>query len=132
MRSVQPRCIHAIHSEFLPPAGFVVPLFLVCMFELNYEVHKERSANFFGCITFDDGRRSKSSFTSQLVRYSIWMTSFVLVILSVIGAAAFIVKPSDYVRSSRFTNGGLQNPDGDGDGTASLSGEGISPRGSVP
>ncbi|CAE7224333.1 unnamed protein product, partial [Symbiodinium sp. KB8] len=104
----------AVHS-------FVVPLFLVCMFELNYEVHKERSANFFGCITFDDGRRSKSSFTSQLVRYSIWMTSFVLVILSVIGAAAFIVKPSDYVRSSRFTNGGLQNPDGDGDGTASLS-----------
>ena len=28
--------------------SFVIPLFLVTQFELNYEVHKRRSANFFG------------------------------------------------------------------------------------
>jgi hypothetical protein len=28
--------------------SFIIPLFLVTEFELNYEVHKRRSANFFG------------------------------------------------------------------------------------
>jgi hypothetical protein len=37
-------------------ASFIIPLFLVTLFELNYTVHKRRSANFF-CITFDQGHR---------------------------------------------------------------------------
>ena len=40
--------------------SFVIPLFLVAEFELNYEVHKRRSANFFGCIKFDQGHRTST------------------------------------------------------------------------
>ena len=35
-------------------AAFIVPLYLMCQFELNYMVHKRRSANFM-CFTFDVG-----------------------------------------------------------------------------
>ncbi len=126
-------------------AGFLIPLFLVTMFELNYEVHKvcfgsrhgfggcfqlphppqERSANFFGCITFDDGKRAKNTFTSQFIRYSIWLLSFALVILGIIGAAKFIVTPADYVETSRYSNGALERADADGSGVSSLTGTSV-------
>ena len=42
--------------------AFIVPLFLVAEFELNYEVHKRRSANFLlGLFTFDQGHRRQRS-----------------------------------------------------------------------
>jgi hypothetical protein len=50
--------VWAVAPGFVVPLGmlklrcatqsFVIPLFLVTQFELNYEVHKRRSANFFG------------------------------------------------------------------------------------
>ena len=83
---------------------------------------QERSANFFGCITFDDGKRAKNTFTSQFIRYSIWLLSFALVILGIIGAAKFIVTPASYVETSRYTNGSLERANVNNNGISSLTG----------
>lgn len=101
--------------------SFIVPLFLVTMFEVNYEVHKQRSANFFGCITFDQGRRLKFSFASNLVRYSTWLFAFALTIVSIIGSAEYIVFPLHYTKATRFVSGVFVVPDDDQDGIVTLS-----------
>ena len=75
-------------------------MFLLAQFELNYEVHKKRSANFFGCITFDEGHRKKhSGCCSTFVRYSIWVLCFFLIMLSIVVNAKYIAEPSEVKRA---------------------------------
>ena len=74
--------------------SFVIPLFLVTEFELNYEVHKRRSANFFGCITFDQGHRTSTGFFGKLVRYSVWVLALVVLLVQIVVNAPDMTNPS--------------------------------------
>ena len=68
--------------------AFIVPLFLVAQFELNYEVHKRRSANFCcNLLQFDRGRALGARGTgcggglAALLRYALWLLALAILIL---------------------------------------------------
>lgn len=85
--------------------SFVIPMLLVAMFELNYEVHKRRSANFFfGCIAFDQGHRTSTGLCGALVRYSLWLVALgVLLIQLVVNAGAMAEPAAAMPRYARWT-----------------------------
>lgn len=86
-------------------AAFVVPLMLIVSFELSYLVHKRRSANFFCCITFDEGHRRKDGLCQQMIRYSVWLGSFLIFLVSTIADARFILAPATIpTETARLTN----------------------------
>ena len=98
------------------PAAFSVPLQLLTCFELAYVVRKKRSSNFF-CMTFDQGHRKKEGNCSSGIRYSVWVAAFLLVFVSTIGNAQYILAPSAaaFTGTARFSVKSL-TPDRFGDG----------------
>ena len=53
---------------------FIVPLFIIILFDIVYLLHKSRSVNFC-CLSFDAGHRNLS-FRSSLMRFAIWIVAF--------------------------------------------------------
>ncbi|KAA0152300.1 hypothetical protein FNF28_07052 [Cafeteria roenbergensis] len=82
-----------------------VPLQLLAGFELAYVIRKKRSSNFC-CMTFDQGHRKKEGACSSLLRYSVWFLAFVLVFVSTVANAEYILDPSSeaYTHTSRFSS----------------------------
>jgi hypothetical protein len=102
----------AVHS-------FIIPLFLVTLFELNYTVHKRRSSNFF-CIVFDQGHRAAASALSHLLRYSMWLVALAVLLLQVVCNSTYTSDPLRAPHTARFTFKGLGlGPGVDGGGTGS-------------
>jgi hypothetical protein len=99
----------SIGSEKLRAAvqSFVIPLFLVTLFELNYEIHKRRSVNFFGCIKFDSGHRTSTGFFGNLVRFSIWLIAMAVMLIQVVVNAPYITNPLLFPETTRFTSKGI-------------------------
>ena len=87
--------------------AFVIPLFLVTQFELNYAVHKRRSSNFFGCLFFDQGRRRAAGLLSLLVRHSIWLVALALLLVQVVLNAPYMADPAHAPSTKRFTFKGV-------------------------
>lgn len=85
---------------------FIVPLFVTTLFELNYEVHKRRSANFCGCISFDRGHR-RAGMCGQLVRYSAWFVALALLLLDIVVSAPYMTNPLRHEETLRYTNKSL-------------------------
>eukprot|EP01138_Halocafeteria_seosinensis_P004476 gb/GECG01004579.1/.p1 GENE.gb/GECG01004579.1/~~gb/GECG01004579.1/.p1 ORF type:complete len:443 (+),score=23.90 gb/GECG01004579.1/:1-1329(+) len=112
--AVEPERPEALLQIRFAVASFIAPMLIITQFELNYEVHKARSANFFCCITFDQGHRKKYGFASQVSRYSIWVTALFLAIVSIIASATHISDVDRFTETYRFTNKKLQIP-GSGD-----------------
>ena len=72
--------------------AFVIPLFLVILFELNYTVHKKRSSNFF-LIKFDQGRRRSTSLVSFILRNSIWGLALSVLLAQIVLNSPYIADP---------------------------------------
>ena len=95
--------------------AFIVPLFLVAEFELNYEVHKRRSANFCcNLLQFDRGRfrgaggRGWEGVVAAVLRYALWVFALVILLLSLEANAPAMVEPSVAMPlTTRFVSGGL-------------------------
>jgi hypothetical protein len=110
--------LYAVHV--LAPAGdraaldaFIPSLFIVAGFELNYEVHKRRSANFCcNLIKFDQGRRRGRSWRATFFRYATWMFALALLICLIEANAAYMVAPATMAETTRFTRGGLASISG--------------------
>lgn len=85
--------------------AFIIPLFLVTMFEINYTVHKKRGVNFF-CIAFDQGHRA-TGFVRALIRYSMWLIALAILLLQICVDSSYTAVPSAAPRTSRFTYKGF-------------------------
>ena len=85
--------------------AFIIPLLLVCEFELNYEVHKRRSANFlFGLIAFDQGHRTTTGLLGALVRYSVWLIALAVLLIQIVVNAPSMSDPAGHMAGyTRFT-----------------------------
>lgn len=95
--------------------AFEVPLAILALWELNYGVRKRRSANFC-CLRFDLGHRSRSSFLSHVMRYSMWLMALAILIFELVLNANYSASPAEAPISSRFTFKGIpfdiyQKPD---------------------
>ena len=97
--------------------SFVIPLFLVGLFELTYAVHKRRSANLFcGCIRFDEGHRTSTGFFGNLVRRSLWLAAIIALFVQILVNAPEMADPlSTMGATTRFTSKslGIGRTDGD-------------------
>eukprot|EP00968_Pinguiococcus_pyrenoidosus_P015325 scaffold1409_cov245-Pinguiococcus_pyrenoidosus.AAC.9 len=63
--------------------AFIIPLLLVYVFELAYQVHKHRSVKFCG-ITFDEGHRKSFGLKSFLVRRSTQFIATAIVAMNIL------------------------------------------------
>jgi len=96
---------------------FIVPALIALQWEMAYEVHKRRSANFCaGCIRFDQGHRTAGA-VGVVARLGMWLLAAVLLLFSILINAPLMAAPADMVLTTRFTSGrlGLDNlaPAGD-------------------
>jgi hypothetical protein len=84
-------------------SSFVIPIFLVTLFELNYTVHKKRSSNFCcNLLRFDQGHRRSSSFLSHLVRHSMWLVGLAVLLLQIVTNSTYTAAPALAPRTARF------------------------------
>jgi len=89
--------------------AFIIPLWLVSLFEITYTVHKRRSANFlFGLFTFDQGHRRTQSLLSNGLRYSLWVMGVVLLLMQLTVNSEYTAAPlQPSYRTSRFSYKGI-------------------------
>lgn len=88
--------------------AFVIPLFLVILFELNYTVHKKRSSNFF-LIKFDQGRRRSTSLLSFILRNSIWGLALSILLAQIVLNSPYIADPLSGSPPTRFLHKSFAN-----------------------
>lgn len=88
--------------------AFVIPLFLVILFELNYTVHKKRSSNFF-LIKFDQGRRRSTSLLSFILRNSIWGLALSILLAQIVLNSPYIADPLYGSPPTRFLHKGFSS-----------------------
>lgn len=88
--------------------AFVVPLWLVSLFEITYTVHKRRSANFLlGLFTFDQGHRRSHSLLANAVRYAMWVAGVATLLLQITVNAPYTAAPAAAPRAARFSYKGM-------------------------
>jgi len=102
----------SVVSAMLPLRGtvqaFIIPLWLVTLFEITYTVHKRRSANFLlGLFTFDQGHRRTHTLLSQFLRYSLWVVGVFLLLLQLTVNSSYTAQPLAVPRTARFSYKGL-------------------------
>jgi hypothetical protein len=102
----------SVVSAMLPLRGsvqaFIIPLWLISLFEITYTVHKRRSANFLlGLFTFDQGHRTTHTLLSHASRYSLWVVGVVLLLLQLTVNSSYTASPLSSPRTARFTYKGL-------------------------
>ena len=102
----------SVVDAMLPLRGtvqaFLIPLWLVSLFEITYTVHKRRSANFLlGLFTFDQGHRRTHSLLSNASRYSLWVVGVVILLMQLTVNSSYTAAPLLAPRTARFTYKGL-------------------------
>lgn len=84
--------------------SFIIPGFIVSLYELTYQVHKRRSVGFCG-ITFDQGHRR--SRLSGIARFSMWIVAAGILLLQITVNAPYISDPAHAPLTARHTHKGL-------------------------
>lgn len=108
----------AVGGGFLSLRGtvyaFIIPLWVLALFELSYTVHKRRSANFlWGIFTFDQGHRRTHTLVSHTVRYSLWGVAIALLLAQLTLDAPYTSAPDAAPRTARFSYKGQPVPWGE-------------------